>query len=121
MLLTLDRKEQRAFIAIAQIAHDDLSLQAITTDDADEQSLCQVQIIDIALLIEAVEADHADHVEVKMSNDLIFVLGLTAKQHLITWNDDHTEILDKAGGSWYSVSSKLERKMKEALTIPELS
>ena len=101
MVFFLDRKEQRAFIAIAQLAHDDLSLQAITTDDEEDQRLCQLQIIDLALLIDAVESDHKDIVEVKLTADLIFVLGITAKQNLITWNEEGTEILDKAGGSWY--------------------
>jgi hypothetical protein len=116
MQLILDRKEQKALIAIAQLAHDDLNMEILLTDDDENQQLYRLQIIDLALLIEALEGQDSERIKIKLGIDLVYVLGVIAKQHLIIWNDDKTEIIDKAGGGWYSVSSKLESIIKETLT-----
>ena len=120
MQLILDRKEQKALLAITQTAHDELNFELLTTDDDDSQQLYRLQIIDLAVMIDALEGTQAKRVKIKMSNDIGYLLGITAKQHLILWNDEGTEIVDKAGGSWYSVCSKLHHLMKDLISVPEL-
>ena len=108
MNIQLDKDEVASLMDIAWITHNELWDDINAAEEELTGDVLMEQAIQIAEFLEAFESKGG----MDLTQDIIYLLGMTAKKYLISWDEDEKEILHRASGSWYSVSAKLDASMK---------